>query len=249
LCEDDIVSFDVLYHPIESLDESLTHLFEGAPLLVALGLAFLLGLRHASDPDHLVAVTSLVTAEDADTRSAARLGGWWGAGHAFTLLAIGIPLIVFKTSLPSWLESGAEKAVGFVILFLALRVLWKWKRGDYRATPHGHESHEHRHLHQGEHGHTEVRTPRQAFSIGVLHGLAGTGAIVLLLIAALPSQVEAMAAMAVFAPMSIVSMAACTAAFVWVLTRPAIEPLYRTLLIPLLGAFGVLFGLWYVGLT
>ena len=86
------MSFDFLYHPIESLDESLTNLFEGAPLLVALGLAFLLGLRHASDPDHLVAVTSLVTAEDADTRSAARLGGWWGAGHAFTLLAIGIPL-------------------------------------------------------------------------------------------------------------------------------------------------------------
>ena len=55
--------------------------------------------------------------------------------------------------------------------------------------------------------------------------------------------------MAVFAPMSIVSMAACTAAFAWVLTRPAIEPFYRTLLIPLLGAFGVLFGLWYVGLT
>ena len=94
-----------------------------------------------------------------------------------------------------------------------------------------------------------MRTPRQAFSIGVLHGLAGTGAIVLLLIAALPSQVEAMAAMAVFAPMSIVSMAACTAAFAWVLTRPAIEPVYRTVLIPLLGAFGVLFGLWYVGLT
>jgi ABC-type nickel/cobalt efflux system permease component RcnA len=249
VCEDDVVSFDLLYHPIESLDESLTSLFEGAPLLVALGLAFLLGLRHASDPDHLVAVTSLMTAEDADTRSAARLGGWWGAGHAFTLLAIGIPLIVFKTSLPSWLESGAEKAVGVVILFLAVRVLWKWKRGDYRATPHEHEAHQHRHLHQGEHGHTEVRTPRQAFSIGVLHGLAGTGAIVLLLIAALPSQVEAMAAMAVFAPMSIVSMAACTAAFAWVLTRPAIEPLYRTLLIPLLGAFGVLFGLWYVGLT
>jgi hypothetical protein len=53
----------------------------------------------------------------------------------------------------------------------------------------------------------------------------------------------------VFAPMSIVSMAACTAAFAWVLTRPVVAPLYRSLLIPLLGAFGVLFGLWYVGLT
>ena len=98
-------------------------------------------------------------------------------------------------------------------------------------------------------GHTEVRTPRQAFSIGVLHGFAGTGAIVLLLIAALPSQIEAVAAMAVFAPMSVASMAACTAAFAWVLTRPAVEPVYRAVLIPLLGAFGIMFGLWYVGLT
>ena len=63
---------------MERLDESLTHLFEGAPLLVALGIAFLLGLRHASDPDHLVAVTSLVASEDSDHRDAARLGAWWG---------------------------------------------------------------------------------------------------------------------------------------------------------------------------
>ena len=73
--------------------------------------------------------------------------------------------------------------------------------------------------------------------------------MVLLLIAALPTQLEAAAALAVFAPMSIISMAACTTAFAWVLTRPVIEPLYRTVLIPALGVFGVLFGLWYVGLT
>jgi high-affinity nickel permease len=246
------MSFDFLYHPIESIDESLNGLFEGAPLLVALGLAFLLGLRHASDPDHLVAVTSLVAADDADTRAAARLGAWWGAGHAFTLLVIGLPLIVFKTSLPSWLENGAEKTVGVVILILATRVLWKWKRGDYRSVAHEHhpESPEHRHLHRdASHGHVPVRSPRQAFSIGVLHGLAGTGAIVLLLIAALPTRLEAVAAMAVFAPMSIISMAACTAAFAWILTRPVVEPIYRAVLIPLLGSFGILFGLWYVGLT
>ncbi len=246
------MSFDFLYHPIENLDESLTGLFEGAPLLVAMGLAFLLGLRHASDPDHLVAVTSLVASDDADTKAAARLGAWWGAGHAFTLVAIGLPLIAFKTSLPAWLENGAEKTVGVVILILAVRVLWKWKRGDYKGNVHAHrsEANEHRHLHRdSDHGHAPLRSPKQAFSIGVLHGLAGTGAIVLLLIAALPTRLEAAAAMAVFAPMSIVSMAACTAAFAWVLTRPAVEPLYRSLVIPLLGGFGILFGLWYVGLT
>ena len=244
------MSFEFLFGPVERLDESLTHLFEGAPLLVALGIAFLLGLRHASDPDHLVAVTSLVASEDSDHRDAARLGAWWGLGHATMLLAIGLPLIFLKSELPVWLESGAEKAVGVVILVLAARVIWKWAHGDYRAGGHGHEGHSHHHLRTDDpHGHRSVRTPAQAFGIGVVHGLAGTGAVVLLLIAALPTQLEAAAALAVFAPMSIISMAACTTAFAWVLTRPVIEPIYRTVLIPALGVFGVLFGLWYVGLT
>jgi high-affinity nickel permease len=248
------VSFDFLFHPVEELDVWLTGLFDGAPLLVALGIAFVLGLRHASDPDHLVAVTSLVAAEDGDTRKAARLGAWWGIGHAGTLLLIGLPLILFKSELPTWLESGAEKAVGVVILVLAARVIFKWARGDYRATTHTHD-HGHsqrRHLRRGQgsgHRHTQVRSPQQALGIGMLHGLAGTGAVVLLLIAALPSQLEAALALSVFAPMSVVSMAACTAAFAWVLTRPVIEPVYRTVLIPGLGVFGLMFGLWYSGIA
>ncbi len=255
------MSFDFLFEPIEDLDSWLTDLFDGAPLLVALGIAFVLGLRHASDPDHLVAVTSLVAADDGDTRDATRLGAWWGIGHAAVLMLIGFPLIFLKSELPSWLESGAEKAVGLVILALAVRVLVKWVRGDFRASPHDHavrhvagEGHapRRRHLYRGspaEHRHVRVRTPQQALSIGMLHGLAGTGAVVLLLIAALPSRVEAAAALAVFAPMSVLSMAAFTTAFAWLLTRPAIEPAYRTVLIPVLGGFGVLFGLWYTGIT
>jgi hypothetical protein len=72
--------------------------------------------------------------------------------------------------------------------------------------------------------------------------------VVLLLIAALPTQLEAAAALAVFAPMSMVSMTLCTTAFAWVLTRPAVEPFYRTVLIPALGVFGLMFGLWYAGI-
>lgn len=223
------MSFDFLFTPVEQLDELITGLFEGAPLVVALGIAFLLGLRHASDPDHLVAVTSLVAADDGDTRAAARLGAWWGVGHAAALLALGVPLIAFKTQLPGWLEGAAEKAVGAVILLLAARVIYRWVRPHARAL--------------------KLRTCRQAASIGLLHGLAGTGAVVVLLIAALPTQVEAALALAVFAPMSIVSMAVCTTGFAWVLTRPVVEPLYRTVLLPALGVFGVVFGLWYAGLA
>jgi ABC-type nickel/cobalt efflux system permease component RcnA len=248
------MSFDFLFKPVEDLDAWLTGLFSGAPLLVALGIAFLLGLRHASDPDHLVAVTSLVAAEDGDTRKATRLGAWWGVGHAAVLLAVGLPLIFFKSELPMWLEDGAEKAVGVVILALAARVIFKWVRGDYRASAHAHDDGGHRrrrHLRWGDgpgHRHVSIRSPGQALGIGMLHGIAGTGAVVLLLLAAMPSQLEAALALAVFAPMSVVSMALCTTAFAWVLTRPLIEPVYRTVLIPGLGAFGLMFGLWYAGI-
>jgi len=248
------MNLDFLFKPVEGLDTVLTGLFDGATLPVALLIAFLLGLRHASDPDHLVAVTSLVAAEDGDTKKAAKLGAWWGFGHAGVLLAIGLPLIFLKSELPAWLESGAEKAVGIVILALAVRVIVKWARGHYRATAHSHDDGHpsRRHLRKGSgsgHRHVSVRSPAQALSIGMLHGLAGTGAVVLLLIAALPTKIEAALALAVFAPMSIVSMAACTAAFAWVLTRPIVEPVYRTVLIPGLGLFGVMFGLWYSGLA
>ena len=195
-------------------------LLDGAPLLLALGVAFVLGLRHATDPDHLVAVTSLVVADERDVRAAVRLGAWWGVGHSAILLAIGLPLIAFKEELPGWLERGAETAVGVVIVVLAVRVIVRWRRPSQRP----------------------LRTPLQALAIGMLHGLAGTGAVVLLLMAALPDPLEAAAALAVFAPMSIVSMALCTSAFAWALTR---GELYRTALVPALGAFGLLFGLWY----
>jgi ABC-type nickel/cobalt efflux system permease component RcnA len=258
--EEASVDFQFLFHPVEQADAWLTGLFQGAPLLLALGIALVLGLRHASDPDHLVAVTSLVAADHGDTRAAARLGAWWGFGHGAMLLLIGLPLIFFKSQLPASLEAGAEKAVGVVILLLALRVILKWARGDYRTSPHRHAAHETdvahersvRHLHHsspGRHRHIQLRTPQQAFGIGLLHGLAGTGAVVLLLIAALPTQLEAAAALAVFAPMTVVSMVACTSAFAWLLTRPIVEPFYRSVLIPALGLLGLMFGSWYVGIT
>jgi ABC-type nickel/cobalt efflux system permease component RcnA len=249
------MSFDFLFQPVEQIDAWLEGLFASAPLVVALLIALVLGLRHASDPDHLVAVTSLVAADGGDVRGAARLGAWWGAGHAGALLLIGIPLILFKSSMPAWLEQGAETAVGVVILLLALRIVVKWLRGDFRAGRHAHQrpgdSEAHRHLHhrdESEHRHRNVRTPRQALGIGLLHGLAGTGAVALLLIAALPGRVEAAAALAVFAPMSAVSMTLCTTAFAWLLTRRLIDPLYRTVLIPAFGIFGLLFGGWYLGI-
>ena len=74
------MDFEFLFHPLEDMDAWLTGLFSGAPLLVALGIALVLGLRHASDPDHLVAVTSLVAVDGGEVRGAARLASERGGG-------------------------------------------------------------------------------------------------------------------------------------------------------------------------
>jgi hypothetical protein len=246
------VDFSPLLHLAERADGALTGMFAGQPLLVTLLVAAALGLRHASDPDHLVAITSLVAARGGGVRAAARMGAWWGAGHAVTLVFLGVPLILVGSHLPAWLEAGAERAIGVVIALLAARVLLKWVRGDYRAGAHRHPpALVHRHLRRGataHHGHA-ARTPAQAFAIGVLHGLAGTGAVVLLLLAALPGDGGAVLALIVFAPMSVASMVACSAGFAWVLTRRRLAPVCRSVAIPALGTFGVLFGFWYAGLV
>lgn len=245
------MSFESLFTPLERVDEWIGSAFDGAPPAVALILAVVLGLRHASDPDHLVGVTSLIAGEEGGPHvaSATRLGAWWGLGHALTLVAIGIPLIALKAELPAWLEAAAERAVGAIVVVLAGRVLWKWLRGDYRASAHAHSAGEeaelHRHLHSGSHSHAAASSPRRALAIGFVHGLAGSGAVVLLLLAALPTRLEASIALVVFAPMSIASMAGLTAAFAWLCTRRAVEPLFRRVAIPALGVFGVGFGVWY----
>ena len=227
------LDFDALSFVFEWIDGLLTPGLDDASFLVAILIALLLGLRHASDPDHLVAVTSLVVSEEGGVGDAGRLGAWWGAGHALTLVAAGIPLIAFAAHIPRWLEQGAERLIGVVIIILAARVL-------IRSLPSRRPKHGQTHV--------RVRTRRQAFAIGTLHGLAGTGAVVLLLMTALDDQLQAAAALAVFAPMSMVSMAACSSAFAWVLKRETLRSAVPTVVTPLLGVFGLMFGVWYTGL-
>lgn len=204
---------------MEAIDEALTEHLAGAPLAAVLGLAVLLGLRHATDPDHLVAVTALVAHERGGVRRAAHLGAWWGAGHAAVLLLLGSILIAADASLPSDLETGAELAVGVVIVALALRVLVR-RRSAQRAP----------------------RGPLEAAAVGTLHGIAGTGAIVLLLVAVIPDRTDAALALAAFAPMSVVSMSACTALLGWAIARHAVA----RVAIPALGVAALAFGVAYM---
>src|SRR6516164_710511 len=106
------------------LDHWLAGLSHGASLAVVLLIAVLLGLRHATDPDHMAAVTTLVASgRDRAVRKAARLGAFWGLGHASTLIVFGVPVLVFRSYLPERVQQLAETAVAALIVFLALRLL------------------------------------------------------------------------------------------------------------------------------
>jgi hypothetical protein len=205
------------------LDDLIAAHSSGAGLGIVALVAILLGLRHATDPDHLAAVTTLAAGRRG---SAAELGLAWGAGHALTLFGFGLPIVLFHAFLPERVQQGAETAVGLVIVALAVWLLGRWRRGDF-----------HVHEHPAAHG---ARTPAQAFGIGLVHGVGGSAGVGVLLVASIPSHAYAVVALALLASFTAVSMTALSTGFGATLTR---VPLDR--LAPALGFASLAFGIWY----
>ena len=236
------------------LDDQIAELARGGGLLVVLFVALLLGLRHASDPDHLAAVSTLIASDPEDgTRRAGRLGLSWGAGHALSLALFGLPIVLLQAYLPDTLQTAAEAAVGVVIMLLALRLLVRWRRGQYHAHVHRHGELEHRHLHPHhthahEHEHNPEarlgRTRWQAFGIGLVHGMGGSAGVSVLLLATIPDKPEAVAALVVLAAGTALSMAVLSSAFGYAITRGPV--LTRVLAFaPAMGVVTLAFGGWY----
>jgi high-affinity nickel permease len=231
------------------LDEAIAGLGGGGPVIV-LAVALLLGLRHATDPDHLVAVSTLVTSErERPARRATILGLWWGLGHATTLLAFGLPIVLFGSYLPDPAQRAAEALVGVVIVVLAIRLLVRWRQGRFHSHSHDHEGVVHRHLHGHEHAaheheHRPLRSPAQAYGIGCLHGAGGSAGVGVLLLASIPGAREAIAALAVFAGATALSMGVLSALLGCALAAPAVERRLQRL-VPVLAGASLLFGAWY----
>jgi len=232
------------------LDEDIARHASGHGAVVVLLVAFALGLRHASDPDHVVAVSTLVAATRGRAgRAAGLLGAAWGLGHATTLLLFGIPVVLASTYLPETVQSLAEAAIGLIIVALAARLLVRWRRGAFHAHMHEHDGSPHLHVHshvdEGEHHHVhQVRSPRQSFGIGLVHGTAGSAGVAVLIVAAVPSRGIAVAALVVMCAGTTLSMAILSAAFGRAFTAAAAR---RRLIrvVPGLAASGCLFGVWY----
>ena len=222
------------------LDTWIAHFSDGATLALVAVVAVVLGLRHASDPDHLAAVTTLVaTGRDRAARTAARLGLSWGLGHATSLFAFGLPIVLFKTYLPEPVQEAAETSVGVMIALLALWLLVRWRRGLF----HLHHDHGGTHAH-GARRRFPTRSPLQAFGIGLVHGMGGSAGVGVLLLASIHDRGIAIAALGVFALCTALSMAALSTGWGMMLaSSPGRSSLSR--FAPVLGCASLAFGVWY----
>ena len=179
--------------------------------------------------------TLVASGREKAARSGARLGAWWGIGHGLTLVAFGVPILLAERFVPERVQQGAETAVAVLIVFLAIRLLVRWRHGYFDLHAHPHSDRDHRHA---------ARTPLGALGIGLVHGIGGSAGVGILLLAAIPSETLAIASLLLLALFTAVSMAIVTAGFGLTLSmrRIAAAP---NVVVPALGVASLAFGLWY----
>jgi ABC-type nickel/cobalt efflux system permease component RcnA len=162
---------------------------------LALALGFLLGFKHATEADHLVAVTTIVSEQRSILR-AGFVGALWGVGHTVSLLVAGILVIVLEITIPLRLANALEFAVALMIILLGARVLYLALRGQRRVHTHRHQhdgyAHTHIHFHEAEDAHTAQSTTRthqharlvgwRPLVVGMVHGLAGSAVLTFLVL-------------------------------------------------------------------
>ena len=190
-------------------------------LLTGSGLGSLLGMRHALEPDHLAAVTTLVSRERSSLR-AALLGAWWGIGHTLALLVVGASLVVVRAELPPQVSDAFELAVAAMLVALGLRSI----RIAAQQGPGG-PRHLHRHglivhSHAAVPAHVHIGSwtfARRPLLIGAIHGLAGSGALTALVLATLPTTAARLMYVLLFGIGSTLSMAALSGVLGWPLAR------------------------------
>jgi ABC-type nickel/cobalt efflux system permease component RcnA len=230
------------------LDDRIASLSDGTTLLVVVLVSIVLGLRHASDPDHLAAVTTLVASgKERAARRAGALGLTWGLGHATSLFAFGLPIVLYRAYLPETVQRAAETAVGFLIVGLALWLLVRWRRGAFHTHAHHHEGTSHTHAHVRARGHShppKSRSPLGAYAIGVVHGMGGSAGVGVLLLSSIPSHRLAVASLALFALCTALSMASLSTGWGLTLgTARARRSFARVA--PVVGLVSLAFGVWY----
>jgi len=219
--------------------------------LTTLGLGLVLGLKHAFDSDHLIAVSSIVARERSPWRSL-WIGLFWGLGHTLTLLVIGLLVLGIDIRIPPLVELSFECAVGVVLIGLGLTTLYDCWRRQIHVHPHAHGSaahvHFHAHAESETHSHAHpLQLGTKPFLVGMMHGLAGSAALMLLVLTAIPSPALGFMYLAIFGCGSIVGMGAVSLmmGFFFSLATERLHEISQFLRLTV-GALSAAFGAWIV---
>ena len=190
-------------------------------IITSSGFGSLLGMRHALEPDHLAAVSTLVGREHRGYK-AALLGACWGVGHTVALLAAGVTLALLRAEMPERLAILFEGAVAVMLIGLGLRAIAQAARLGSIGPAHLHRHHWIVHQHSGAPAHLHIGAwtfARRPLIIGAVHGLAGSGALTALVLTTLPSTAARLAYTALFGLGSTIGMAALSGLLGWPLAR------------------------------
>lgn len=190
-------------------------------MVVTWAFGLVTGMRHAFEPDHVAAMSTLV-AEGHDSRRAAWLGAWWGLGHTAALLVVGVLLGVLRAELSPAVEQALEAFVGLMLIVLGVRAvrlgLVAMRSGPDAWHRHGGTTHHHpargHHLHVGR----WALSPR-SFLVGIVHGLAGSGALAALAMSAFGTLGARLLFVGLFGLGSVAAMAAVSGLAGWQLAR------------------------------
>ena len=190
-------------------------------LITSSGLGSLLGMRHALEPDHLAAVSTLLSGERT-SRRAALLGACWGLGHTCSLVVVGALLVSLRAEMPPRAADVCEFFVALMLIGLGLRAIILAARQGPAGPAHAHHHGHRAHTHSGAPAHVHIGTwtlARRPLLVGAVHGLAGSGALTALVLATLPTTAARLTYMAVFGLGSTLGMAALSGLLGWPLAR------------------------------
>jgi len=154
-----------------------------------LAFGFLLGVKHAFDADHIAALSTIVSKNEPIKKSSL-LGMFWGFGHTISLLVIGLVILLLKISIPEKIALSLEFIAGIMLVLLGINVFRTMNKNKIHFHKHIHGKEEHIHVHSHKltknHAHEHI-TLYQSLSIGLIHGLAGSAAITLLVLTTVKS--------------------------------------------------------------
>lgn len=223
---------------------------EAFPWSIA-GVGFVLGLRHALDPDHVVAVSTIVS-ERAGLRRSSLVGTLWGLGHALSLGLAGGLIVVLKLNVPAAVAAALEAIVAAMLMGLGLLALRNALRYRLHAHSHAHGDDTHVHFHSHGPGDPLSHTHRHVlagglkpFVVGLVHGLAGSAALALLALATAPSLLAGLGYIAMLGAGSVLGM--LTLSVLLALPLTLLEARYAALqrwVQLAAGAASLLLGMW-----